>query len=142
MPRLEAVIRGYAHQADATLSQANPVSGTKYEVLATTKNVRIITMSANIPWAVTQPTPLEVHVTIDGQIITFSKTNPVSAINYSAKIREDRAEGSQELDTLSAYGPFRAFLLEGRSVKVESEITWSVTQPTPLVCRVKYAKIP
>lgn len=130
----------FEHQADATLSQSNPVSGTKYVVLATTKNVRIIDVSISITWATTQPTPLEVHITIDGIDYGASFNNPVSGTTYSLFA----SSGVDKLGLTSpAYTAYRGgHLLEGRSVKIEAEITWATTQPTPLVCRVKYAKIP
>jgi len=127
-----------AHQADAVLSQANPVSGTKYTVLDTTKNVRIISIAAMITWATTQPTPLEVHITIDGVAITVSKTDPVTATPYEVANKSPESAG---LVFTSATQEYRGLgILEGRSVKIEVEITWSTTQPTPLFCRVKYAK--
>lgn len=131
-----------AMQADAVVSQANPVSGTKYTVLDTTKNVRIIGISAEITWATTQPTPLEVHVTIDGQAYTFTKVDPVSGSIYIAFLKSSLAESAQQmLITSDTYRDVaRAFLFEGRSVKVEVEITWATTQPTPLECKVRYAK--
>ena len=52
----------FQHQADAVLSQANPVSATLYTVLGTTANVRILTIDTNVTWAVTQPTPLVCRV--------------------------------------------------------------------------------
>jgi len=125
------------HQADAVLSQDNPVSETWYTVLNTTKNVRLLSLYANITWAVTQPTPLEVRVTIDGQTETFSVSNPVSGTDYVGVL--GYASASYLINTLAEQRS-RAFLLEGRSVKVEARITWATTQPTPLVCRVKYAK--
>jgi hypothetical protein len=134
-------IAGYQHQADAVLSQDNPVSTTLYTVLDTTRNVRIIDIAANITWAVTQPSPLEVVVTIDGQTIVFGQINPVSATQYSPNPDAALAGANQTLATTN-FMPYRAFLLEGRSVKIQVRVTWAVTQPTPLECRVKYAKIP
>lgn len=129
------------HQTDAVLSQANPVSGIKYTVLDTTKNVRIIGFSAKVTWAVTQPTPLEVHITIDGQTITYSVTDPVSATDYfPTAIQPQKVPTAYTLSTVDLFLLYRAFLLEGRSIKIEVEITWATTQPTPLVCRVVYAK--
>lgn len=125
---------------DAVLSQANPVSATLYTVLATTRNVRIISVAENITWAVTQPTPLDAIVTIDGQTITYYATNPVSAAGHWARSVGMAANNAQILDATEDYSKHRAFLLEGRSVKVEARITWAITQPTPLVCRVKHAK--
>lgn len=128
-----------AQQADAVLSQANPVSTTLYTVLDTTRNVRIIGLNANITWAVTQPTPIEVPVTIDGQTIIYQAANPISATEYYARCNENNAEATQGL-TATSYANQRTFLIEGRSIKIEARITWAITQPTPLVCRVKWAK--
>ena len=125
----------FKQQADATLSQA-PVSGTKYEVLATTKNVRIIGISVQCTWTV-QPTPLEIHITIDGQTVTFTVTDPVTATDYFCQNSFAAAETAQELTTTQ---PDQAFLREGRSVKVEAEITGGTV--SNLSARVKYAKIP
>jgi len=129
----------FQHQADAYLSQVNPVSAQWYTVLDTTANVRIIGIAARVTWAVTQPTPLQVRITIDGNVITHSITNPVSATVYHAYIDSWEAEATQILST-TVYSAYRSFIYEGRSVKVEAAITWATTQPTPLVCRVKYAK--
>jgi len=52
-------------KADGTLTQANPISGTKYTVLSTTRRVRILNIAARVTWTV-QPNPLEIHLTIDG----------------------------------------------------------------------------
>ena len=136
MPRLRPS-QLYQQQADATLSQA-PVSGTKYEVLATTKNARIEGISVQCTWTV-QPTPLEIHVTIDGQAFTFTVANPVTATDYFARLSTEAAITAQVLDTTD-YARERAFLLEGRSVKVEAEITGGTV--SNLLARVKYAKIP
>ena len=127
------------HQADAVLSQANPVSGTKYTVLDTTKNVRIISISVKCTWTV-QPTPLQVHVTIDGQTITYSKTDPVSASNYAPSIGSGTSPIGQLLSDAGsiAYNIMRSFLLEGRSVKIECEITAGTV--SNLTARVKYVK--
>ena len=131
----------FQQQADAYLSQANPVSGTLYTVLDTTRNVRIYNIQANVAWAITQPTPLEVVLTIDGNTIIHGKADPVSGSFYfPTKTLAGYDEASQ---TLAADAPSSAaFVYEGRSVRVQVRITWAVTQPTPLVCRVKYAKIP
>lgn len=135
-------IPGYQLQDDEVFSQANPVSGQKYTVLDTVKNARIKSISAKITWATTQPTPLEVHLTIDGKTITHTFTDPVSATEYIAFNRPDTAPTAQgfkardEADDLTA----PPFLHEGKSIKIEAEITWATTQPTPLQVRVKWAK--
>ena len=130
----------FQHQADATLSQTNPVSATLYSVLATTANVRLISIETDLTWATTQPNPLEVVVTIDGVSTIFSFTNPVSATAYFASLNANAAANAQTLETTDRTATGRPFLLEGRSVKVEVRITWATTQPTPLNVRVKYAK--
>lgn len=141
--RTSSVPQGYQHQADATLSQVNPVSTTLYTVLDTTKNVRLLSIDAKITWATTQPTPLEVVVTIDGVSIVFGVSNPVSAQDYHASLLPYVEAANEQLFATSGgiSDMMRAFLLEGRSVKVQVRITWATTQPTPLICRVKYAKI-
>ncbi len=129
-------------QADAVISQANPVSTTLYTALATAKNVRVISIIAQIDWAVTQPTPLEIVCTIDGQTLIFAKTNPVSGQDYTPLPIMWAAANSQESVTSTAENRARPFLIEGRSIKIEARVTWAITQPTPLICRVKYATIP
>lgn len=137
-----ARVQVFQQQPNATISQANPVSATLYEVLATTANVRIINIGVYLTWAVTQPTPLEIIVTIDGVSFVFKKTNPATDTAYEPFLSVNTAENDQPMATASLYSAYRAFLLEGRSVRVQVRITWAVTQPTPLVCIVKYAKIP
>ena len=126
----------FKHQPDATLDQADPASGTKYTLLDTTRNVRIISISAKCTWTV-QPSPLEVHLTIDGIAHKFSAVDPVSTDLYFAFVREGFHETNQLLET-TAYGPYRAFLIEGRSVKVEVEITGGTV--SNLSARVKWAQ--
>jgi hypothetical protein len=139
-------IRFMRKQADAVISQANPVSTTLYEVLPTTANVRITSIAASITWAVTQPNPLEVVVTIDGISMIFIQANPVSATSYFVALFPQYDASGQTMSTThttsgAASTLLVPFLLEGKSVKVEVRITWATTQPTPLVCRVKYAKL-
>jgi len=133
-----ARVQMFKHQADTVKTQANPVSGTKYTVLDTTNNVRIESIAVNVTWATTQPTPLEIHLTIDGQSYTASQTDPVSATNYI--VTKTSAAAGFSMTTTDNVDT-RAFLIEARSIKIETEITWATTQPTPLVVRVKYAKI-
>lgn len=125
----------FQQQPDATLNQANPDSGTKYEVLATTKRVRLIGISVQCTWTV-QPTPLEIHLTINGQTVTYTFTDPVTATDYFAKNSLGNAETAQELTVTQPDVPF---LREGRSVKVEAEITGGTV--SNLSARVKYGKI-
>jgi len=137
------------HQADSVTIIASPVSGTKYEwrtgesgagaALGTQKNVRIIGVQVIITWGVTQPTPIEAHLTIDGQPITYSKIDPVTGTGYY--IREHTMNVAPTAQSLSSTNlSTMAFTHEGRSVKLECEITWATTQPTNLTMRVKWAK--
>jgi len=145
-----ARIQMMQQQADSVTIIAAPVSGTKYEwrtgatgagaALGTQKNVKIISADALITWATTQPDPLEVHITIDGNAITHIMNNPVTANNYEAQISKHAAESGQALVALNNDRYMN--LYEGRSVKIEVEITWATTQPTNLTMRVKWAKIP
>ena len=142
----------FQHQADSVTIVASPVSGTTYEWLAgasgagaalgTQENIRIISLTAAVTWATTQPTPLEVVVTIDGQTIIFKVANPTSGSNYYGVRTSADPESSQNLHTDYLEASRVAFLLEGRSIKVECKITWATTQPTNLTMRVKWAKIP
>jgi len=128
----------FKQQADAELTQNNPSNTTLYTVLATTKNVRIIGISFNITWAVTQPTAMRVYITIDGLTIISGIGAPVSGTSYHVDMVSDNVLISMPATTTDN-AQIRAFLLEGRSVKVEVEVDWAVTQPTPLFCRVRYA---
>jgi len=119
-----------AYQANATLAQANPVSGTKYTVLATTANVRVINSFARVTWTV-QPTPLEVHFTADSRAWAASITNPVSTTAYVADILD-------ALNAASVYDRPRSMLFEARSCKIEAETTGGTT--SNLSCEVKYGK--
>ena len=125
-------------QSDVVLSRDNPVSEVWYTVL-TAINIRIQNIASAITWGVTQPTPLEVIVETDDVTITYIKADPVSQIWYEARLAGQNAEDNQVLDTLGAYANFRSFLLEARNVIIKARITWAITQPTPLTCRVKYS---
>ena len=137
----ERIGRVFEQQADATLSEPNPGTGTKYTVLDTTKRVRIISISVSVTWTV-QPTPLEIHITIDGQTVTFTFTDPVTATDYIAFNIPNAAETAQGLKARAEANDLTAppFLREGRTVKVEAETTGGTT--SNLSARVKYAVVP
>ena len=128
-------------QVDAAISQANPVSATYYPVLTAT-NARIIEACVNITWAVTQPTPLRMRITTALKTMIFSFTNPVTTQNYNPYVSGVFADNVGEMITSSSVDSFRrgSYLLEDISVLIEVNVTWGVTQPSPLVCRVKWAK--
>ena len=119
--------------ADALLNQATPGTGTKYEVLAETRNVRIIGITIVCTWTV-QPTPLECWVTVDDEQIRFRVDNPISATQYRCEHNLSGAPTSQSLT--AGYIALLPFLCEGKKVKVEAEITAGTV--SNLGCRVKY----
>jgi len=123
------------HQPDAVLDQANPVSGTKYLVLETT-NARIISIAVWCTWT-GQPTPLECHIIIDGVSIPVSQTDPVSATIYT--VDNSYAAGANFSFNTALYHPSRAFLIEGRTIKIEAEITGGTV--SKLEARVKFARL-
>lgn len=135
--RTSGTVESFEHQADVVLNQVNPVSGTKYTVLNTTPNARIISIVVTCTWTV-QPTPLEIHVTIDGQAYTFYKDDPATVTFYEVDIHGRDVPLLGDMEGAGAYQTYRSFLLEGRSVKIEAEITGGTV--TLLYARVKYAK--
>lgn len=138
MPRVNrAGADVFEHQAEATLNQANPVSGTKYTVLDTTKNVRALGMSGEVTWSV-DTTSLEIHLTIDGNAYAPS-VDPTSGTIYVVYLDESHATAVFLLSS-SAQSPNRAFLLECRSLKVEAESTGGTADP--LEANVIYSVIP
>ena len=128
----------FKDQPDATLDQDNPESGTKYEVLATTKRVRIIHIAVRCTWTV-QPSPLEVWITIDGKTVRCVQTDPENNVwYYPIEVYPENVD--MTMGKAEYKGIARSFLREGRSVKVEAEITGGTV--SNLSARVKYAKIP
>jgi len=134
------------HQADALVTMDGgtpPVSGTKYEwsstgavagALGTQKNVRLIALAIKCVWTV-QPDPLEIHFTIDGVTFLMSKSNPVSDTWYYPTLTGAAADLAADT---TDYALRRAFLLGGREVKVEAEVTGGTV--SALYLRVKWAK--
>lgn len=125
----------FQHQSDAVLSQAAPNSETKYTVLDTTLNVRLISVAAIVTWTV-QPTPLDIWITVDGHTLRGYVSNPVSAGAYCFVFRTSSQDDQTPLSD-EATPSYRAFLLEGRSVKVEVSVTGGTV--SNLSARVKYA---
>ena len=125
----------FEHQEYALLNQDTPGSGVQYSVLAATPRVRIISAIVVCTWTV-QPTPLELHITIDGQVITHPFTNPVSLSNYYAYPRPTLAPGAQTLFGAVTESR-RAFLMEGHNIAIAAEITGGTVQN--LSARIKWA---
>lgn len=135
----------FKHQPDATINVTDPVSGQKYEwkdpdenPLGTQKNVRILSIAVSCTWTV-QPTPLEVWVTIDGETKRHYFGDPVSATNYYAFLTPGSPATNEGLTETIGYAVYKAFLIEGRSIKVEAEITGGTV--SNLTARVKWAKM-
>jgi hypothetical protein len=129
----------YEWQAEATLNQDNPVAGTLYTVLDTTKNVRIIGMSANVTWSA-QPSNVTIVVTCDGKTLNFDCANPASATDFFAFLKEYASQigASYGMDSAAAYIRTRSFLLEGKTVKIQAKVTGGTS--SNLKVRVLYAK--
>lgn len=128
------------HQPDVDINQANPGSGVWYEVLPITSNVRIISIAAKITGAATTFDWLEAVVSIDAQALIFRVAPPVSGTQYFASLASEMTNMLQVLETTDRCAQGKAFLVEGRKIGVSAAVKWSIAQPTPLVCRVKYAK--
>jgi hypothetical protein len=123
------------HQADVTLSQNNPVSGVLYTVLDTTTLVRIVSFSVTVTWTV-QPSPLDLVITIDGNTLTFTQANPVSAQPYTPDMRGFNPENALGLS--AGTNDYRAFILEGKTVKIEARTTGGTV--SNLSARVKWGR--
>lgn len=131
------------HQADAFLSQANPVSGTLYGVgaLATAlSNVSIKSAVARVTWTV-QPTPLEIVIVVDGDTITHAFPNPVSATSYGIADSiafSFAAPAAQNLIAAHTAATI-PIVYEGQSVQVFARTTGGTVQL--LECRVRYKRL-
>jgi len=122
----------FEHQADATLTQANPVQNQWYTILDTTLKACLYFIAAHI--ATTSET-IEVRLTIDGNVIT--RATALTADTWYALYLN--ATGSLNFDTdLSLMVAARTALI-GRSVKVEVRKTTNNGTGT-LYGRVSYGK--
>jgi hypothetical protein len=108
------------HQAVATLDQAAPVNGTFYTVLDTTQNCRILIFAAEI--ATTGET-IEGKITIDGNAITVTAAAFPADTPYWCIISADPGVGTFGPYWNNAQQPQKAWLIEGRSVKLEVKKT-------------------
>jgi len=105
------------YQTPATLSQAAAVQNTWYTILDTTENIRVYQVVGRI---LTTGEDLEVQITVDGETIACTgvscvagstyyiiKQNANDADKFTLVVREDEEMYPQ------------AYLIEGRSVKIE-----------------------
>ena len=126
----------FQYMPDATLSQINPAGGTKYTVLDTTENARILGIGVKCVWTV-MPTFSEIYLTIDGQSLVASKRNPANNTWYTIYWSEPYENPSLESGVNTKN---RAFFVEGRSIKIEAGVIGGPV--THLDVKVKYAIIP
>lgn len=134
-------------QLDSVTIISNPVSGLKYEwktgesgagaVLGSQKNVRIIDVSAQCTQSV-NPDSIQVHITCDTKLNTYTKATPATNTMYASKTMPHLAATAQQLDVATNFAQYRAFLKEGRTIKVEAEVTGGTV--TELKLRVKWGK--
>jgi len=73
---------------------------------------------------------LEIHITLDGSVVTHSYPGPASGIYYFVC--------NHVTLSMESADPKMAFLYEGRSVKVEAESTGGTVGV--LTCNLEYAK--
>ena len=119
----------------ATGGQTPPGSGTQYTVLAATTHCRIRMASAYVTWTV-QPSPLEIHLTVDGVAITHTVNDPVSATWYYASLNTFANLATQDLTTGATTPYYGTVLWEGTVVSVTTETTGGTV--TVLGCNVIY----
>jgi len=126
----------FQHMPDITFTQSNPTSGTKYTVLNTTENTRIIGICVKCGWTV-QPTTLAIYLVVDGQNLESSLANPDNDTWFMVYWSEPYANPGFDRAT---HASNRAFFVESRSIKIEAGVTEGTV--SELSVRVKYAIIP
>jgi len=127
----------FSFQAPVAKDQDDPVDGTEYTVLDTTKHVRIVSIYAKCTWTV-QVTTLTVTVTVDGHEFTYSKGNPETATDYFANISEKTPDPSAGYLDATGQANERAFLIGGKNVKVTIKRDGGTCQN--VYCLIKYDK--
>jgi len=126
----------FQHMPDATLSQANPVSGTSYTVLDAVNNARIIGIAVKVTYSSTIPL-VKCQITMDGVNMDAVKSDMENNTWYTVRISEPYADLLYSIGTHAS----RAFLLESRNVSIALGYS-GVAEVTDLNARVKYAIMP
>ena len=126
----------YVQQPDAADDMPNPLSGTRYVVLAPQANVRLKSIWASCMWS-EQPSHLQVYLTLSAKEIIFTKTDPISGTGYMAELQDQRAPFDQVLATIPRLA-YRAFILEDRLVNIEVVVIGGTV--SLLQWRAKWAK--
>ena len=127
----------YIQQPDAYVSINDPTVGLLYSIPpfdVERRDVRIIGVAANCTWT-GAPSEGAIYITMDGQLITYLCSGPVSGTTYYATNGLAESESNQ---TLSDTSPAVPFLREGKRIKIQAKITGGVV--TNLWVRVKWAK--
>jgi hypothetical protein len=127
------------NMADAILNQATPTSAALYTILPTTLNCKIYSATVSVTWTV-QPTPVEIIVTIDGNVITHAFTNPVSTTPYgicNGVVACNGAATAQLLAAAYAVDSLPPFY-EGKSIMIQARTTGGTV--SVLAGRVKYGQ--
>lgn len=132
--RLDVVGVCPEHQALVSQQQTNPVSGTQYELLPETELIRIITVGLRCTNSVT-PT-LECHITVDGNVLTFTKANATSNQWQTPAVDYNQTEAGQPLITGTGQR-VRQFIFEARSASITVEVTGGTV--TDLRSNIYYA---
>lgn len=133
--KIGAPQRVFQHQTPKYLNQSNPVSGTFYEVLPTTRNVRLIGIGVLVAFSEV-PSDIQVRLTMSKVTLLGIKTLPADGTYYFCHFNP---QGSMlYLDTVP-YERERAFLLEDPSVRVQVVRTGGTV--TLLRCRVLWSKL-
>ena len=127
----------FQQQPNASINQATPTQNQYYTVLDTTANCRIISIALRV--ADTNET-LELKLTIDGNSIVKYNISAAAGTNYYATISQGAAYTESYLQAgTTDFSQYRAFLIEGRSVKVEIKKT-TANGTGNLQCSIIYAK--
>jgi len=116
--RAAPIVGMYKHQPPKKLNQAAPVQNTYYTIFEEI-NARIHMMHFGVEDA---NETLEVKVTIDGETWISDAFAATHSTSYSVDRHEDAITRTETLEfdsTPSHFGKYRAYVLEGHSVKIE-----------------------
>lgn len=123
-------------QPDIYKNISNPVSATRYTILDTTPNVRLLSVMCQVVWTV-EPLFLRCYITIDGRESIYIMANPASA-TFHFPVRVAGNEEGDQLLSVTQYYRDAPYQFEGRRVKVEVEVFMGTS--SNLTCRIKWAR--
>jgi len=125
----------FEHQADATLSQANPTQNNWYTVLAATANVRVIGITVRV--ATTGET-LQCEIVVDGVTLGIVDLAAVADTDYWVVLYTASTGLFTYMIAVTDDRLNRPFLIEGRNVRVRVRKTTANGTGTLASC-VSYA---